>query len=136
MNKPSPDNETDITPLHFVLHEHFARHHHYDFRLEKDNVLKSWAVPKGLPETFKDRRLAVETEDHGLSFINFEGPIPDGEYGAGDVRIADAGTYRQVRWLPEKIEVVLYGQRFSGTYVLVRFRHAEPGQWLVIKKGV
>jgi len=136
MNKPSPDNDTDFTPLRFVLHEHFARHHHYDIRLEKDNVLKCWAVPKGLPGTFRDRRLAIETEDHGLSFINFEGPIQGGEYGAGDVRIADASTYRQVRWLPEKIEVELYAQRFSGTYVLVRFRHAEPGQWLVIQKRV
>lgn len=79
MNNPSSDIKTDITQLRFVLHEHFARHHHYDFRLEKDNVLKSWVLPKGLPGKFKDRRLAIETGDHGLSFIDFEGPIPDGE---------------------------------------------------------
>jgi DNA ligase D-like protein (predicted 3'-phosphoesterase) len=124
-----------FTPLRFVLHEHFARHHHYDFRLEKDNVLKSWALPKGLPERSKDRRLAIETEDHELSYIRFEGSIPEGEYGAGEVKIADEGTYRQVIWSADKIEVVLDGQRFSGTYVFVRFTKAGRGQWLLMKRG-
>jgi bifunctional non-homologous end joining protein LigD len=136
MNKQKDAEEPVITPLRFVLHEHFAKHHHFDFRLEKDNVLKSWAVPKGLPEITKDRKLAIETDDHQLSFINFEGSIPEGEYGAGEVKIADEGTYRQIVWSPDRIEVVLSGQRFFGTYVFVRFAKAGKGQWLIMKKGV
>ncbi len=135
MNKEPAAEGPNVASLRFVLHEHFAKHHHFDFRLEKDNVLKSWAVPKGLPEIPKDRRLAIETEDHQLSFIRFTGTIPEGEYGAGEVKIADAGTYRQVVWSREKIEVVLSGQRFSGTYVFVPFKRAGRGQWLLMKKG-
>jgi len=119
----------------FVLHEHFAKHHHFDFRLENNGVLKSWAVPKGLPDRPNDRRLAIRTEDHELSFIGFTGTIPEGEYGAGEVTVADAGTYRVVTWSEEKIEIVLLGQRLTGTYVLIRFRRAGEGQWLVMKKG-
>lgn len=118
----------------FVLHEHFAKHHHFDFRLEMGGVLKSWAIPRGLPDSQNDRRLAIQTEDHELSYIGFEGTIPEGEYGAGNVKIADAGTYRMVMWSVDKIEVDLFGQRFSGTYVFVRFRRAGEGQWLVMKK--
>ncbi len=123
-----------VTPIRFVLHEHSARYHHFDLRLEKDGVLKSWAVPKGLPEKPKDRRLAIETEDHELSYIDYQGTIPEGEYGAGEVKIADEGTYRNVAWSEDKIEVVLYGQRFTGTYVLIRFRSAGKGEWIVLKK--
>jgi bifunctional non-homologous end joining protein LigD len=135
MDKEKGAKEPNATPTRFVLHEHFAKHHHFDFRLEKENVLKSWAVPKGLPESPKDRRLAIETEDHQRSFISFTGTIPEGEYGAGEVKIADAGTYRQVVWSKEKIEVILSGQRFSGTYVFVPFRQVGRGQWLLMKKG-
>jgi bifunctional non-homologous end joining protein LigD len=135
MNKEPAAKGPNVPSLRFVLHEHFAKHHHFDFRLEKENVLKSWAVPKGLPESPEDRRLAIETEDHQRSFIGFAGTIPEGEYGAGEVKIADAGTYRQVVWSKEKIEVVLSGQRFSGTYVFVPFRQAGRGQWLLMKKG-
>ena len=124
-----------IIPLRFVIHEHFARHHHFDLRLEKAGVLKSWAIPKGLPEKPKDRRLAIETEDHDLSYIDFEGTIPDGEYGAGDVKIADEGTYRQLVWSADKIEVVLNGQQCIGTYVFIRFKRAGKGQWIIMKKG-
>lgn len=131
---PAHENESGI-PLRFVLHEHFAKHHHFDFRLEKSCVLKSWAVPKGLPDRPKDRRLAIETEDHELSYIDFEGGIPEGEYGAGEVKIADAGTYRIIEWAADKIEIMLLGQRLSGTYVFVRFPRAGEGQWIVMKKG-
>jgi len=135
MNKEKGAEEPVFPPRRFVLHEHFAKHHHFDFRLEKDNVLKSWAVPKGLPDIPKDRRLAIETEDHELSFINFEGTIPEGEYGAGEEKIADAGMYREIEWSPDKIEVVLAGKRFAGTYLFVRLKQAGRGQWLVMKKG-
>jgi DNA ligase D-like protein (predicted 3'-phosphoesterase) len=120
----------------FVLHEHFAKHHHFDLRLERDGVLKSWAIPRGLPDSQNDRRLAIRTEDHEFSFIGFTGTIPEGEYGAGEVTVADAGTYRVVTWSEEKIEIELLGQRLTGTYVFVRFRRAGEGQWLVMKKWV
>lgn len=117
----------------FVLHEHFARHHHFDFRLERDGVLVSWAVPKGLPETPGERRLAIAVEDHPLSYGDFEGTIPEGQYGAGEVKIADAGTYEPLEWTDERIEVVLHGRQFSGEYVLLRFKKAGEKNWLVLK---
>ena len=119
--------------LRFVLHEHFSQHHHFDFRLEHDGVLASWAVPKGLPEKPGERRLAIQVEDHPLSYGNFEGTIPEGEYGAGDVRIADAGTYETFAWGDERIEVLLYGRQFTGKYVLLRFRKAGEKNWIVLK---
>lgn len=119
--------------LRFVLHDHAAKHHHFDLRLERDGVLKSWAVPKGLPEVPGERRLAIAVEDHELSYFSFEGVIPEGEYGAGAVAIADHGTYEPVTWSDDRIEVVLNGARFSGKYVLVRFRKAGEKEWLVMK---
>jgi len=135
MNEEKGTEEPVFPQRRFVLHEHCAKHHHFDFRLEKDNVLKSWAVPKGLPEKPNERRLAIETEDHELSFINFEGTIPEGEYGAGEVKIADAGMYREIKWSLDKIEVVLAGKRFTGMYVFVQLKQAGSKQWLVMKKG-
>jgi bifunctional non-homologous end joining protein LigD len=119
--------------LRFVLHEHSARHHHYDFRLEYDGVLKSWAVPKGLPEKPGDRRLAIETEDHPLEYIGFTGTIPEGEYGAGKVTIADTGDYEPLVWTLDRIECILRGSVFTGKYVLVRFKKAGEKEWLVMK---
>ncbi len=120
-------------PPRFVLHDHATKHHHYDFRLERDGVLKSWAVPKGLPELAGERRLAIAVEDHELAYITFSGTIPEGEYGAGVVAIADQGTYEPFAWDNDRIEVVLHGARFSGKYVLVRFRKAGEKEWLVMK---
>jgi len=122
-----------MTDNKFVLHEHFSQHHHFDFRLEHDGVLASWAVPKGLPETSGERRLAIQVEDHPLSYGDFEGTIPEGEYGAGEVRIADAGTYETLAWGDERIEVMLHGRQFSGKYVLLRFRKAGVKNWIVLK---
>jgi len=117
----------------FVLHEHFSKHHHFDFRLEHDGVLASWAVPKGLPEKPGERRLAIQVEDHPLSYGNFEGTIPEGEYGAGEVKIADTGTYETLEWTNERIEVVLHGKANAGKYVLLRFKKAGERNWLVLK---
>jgi DNA ligase D-like protein (predicted 3'-phosphoesterase) len=117
----------------FVLHEHFAQHHHFDFRLERDGVLKSWAVPKGLPEKPGERRLAIETEDHPLDYIGFEGTIPEGEYGAGTVKIADHGKYELLTWTDDRIEFILHGEKFTGKFLLLRFRKAGEKEWIVLK---
>ena len=117
----------------FVLHEHFASHHHFDFRLERDGVLKSWAVPKGLPEKSGERRLAIAVEDHPSDYISFQGTIPEGQYGAGEVTIKDAGTYELLIWQDDRIEVLLHGQIFSGKYVLIRFKKAGEKEWLIVR---
>jgi bifunctional non-homologous end joining protein LigD len=117
----------------FVVQEHHARRLHYDFRLERLGVLKSWAVPKGVPEKPGDKRLAVETEDHPLEYKGFEGTIPQGQYGAGTVKTWDKGSYKLLVWDKEKIEFILKGQRLDGRYVLARFKKAGPKQWLLIR---
>lgn len=117
----------------FVLHDHASKHHHFDLRLERDGVLKSWAVPRGLPEVSGERRLAIAVEDHDLEYIGFEGTIPEGEYGAGSVAIADVGTYTTLMWDDQRIEVILNGSRYRGKYVLVRFKKAGEKEWLVMK---
>ena len=124
---------TEDHALHFVLHEHFARHHHFDFRLERDGVLKSWAVPKGLPEKPGERRLAISVEDHPLDYIGFSGTIPEGQYGAGEVTIKDTGGYEPVVWTGDRIEVFLHGREFSGKYVLIPFKKAGENQWLILR---
>ncbi|MFZ0229968.1 MAG: ATP-dependent DNA ligase, partial [Mycobacterium sp.] len=115
----------------FVIQEHHARRLHYDFRLEHDGVLVSWAVPKNLPETTAVNHLAVHTEDHPLEYGSFEGTIPKGEYGGGKVVIWDAGTYDTEKFnvAPEKGEVIvtLHGQRISGRYALIQ---TNGDQWL------
>jgi bifunctional non-homologous end joining protein LigD len=120
----------------FVLHEHFARHHHFDFRLERDGVLKSWAVPKGLPEKSGERRLAIAVEDHPLGYISFQGTIPEGQYGAGEVTIKDTGTYELVIWQDDRIEVILHGQVLSGKYVFIRFKKSGEKEWLIVRAKV
>jgi len=117
----------------FVVQEHHARRLHYDLRLEKGGVLKSWAIPKGIPEQPGEKRLAVETEDHPLEYRSFEGTIPKGEYGAGTVKIFDQGTYETKLWSENMVEVTLHGQRLRGRYVLARFKKAGEKQWLLLK---
>jgi bifunctional non-homologous end joining protein LigD len=102
----------------FVIQEHHARALHWDFRLEHDGVLVSWALPKGLPESPKTNHLAVHTEDHPLDYGSFEGDIPQGEYGGGHVSIWDSGTYELEKWRDNEVMVVLRGTRVSGRYVL------------------
>jgi bifunctional non-homologous end joining protein LigD len=120
--------------LIYVVHEHHARALHFDLRLEKDGVLKSWAVPKGVPEAPKIRRLAVETEDHPYEYASFQGEIPKGQYGAGTVKIWDKGHYEPKVWEQDKIEVKLDGERLHGNYVLVRLKKSEDQKnWLLLK---
>ncbi len=119
----------------FVVHEHHARRLHYDLRLEKDGVLKSWAVPKGPPEKSGDRRLAVQVEDHPLEYGKFEGTIPQGQYGAGTVKIWDRGFYEPIVWKDDKIEFIIKGEKMDGRYVLVKFKKAEKNNWLFFKAG-
>jgi bifunctional non-homologous end joining protein LigD len=123
--------------LKFVVQEHHASHLHYDFRLEIDGVLKSWAIPKGPSLDPKVRRLAIEVEDHPLDYAKFEGRIPDHQYGAGQVYIWDAG-----KWVPETdpeksyadghIAFELVGKRLKGRWVLLRSKNK---QWLLIKRS-
>jgi len=111
----------NMLPL-FVVQEHFARSHHYDFRLEHEGVLKSWAVPKGLPEESGVKRLAVQVDDHALEYGDFEGEIPEGEYGAGKVSIWDRGTFTVTEWGGGAIVVELAGRKLNGSYCLVRLK--------------
>lgn len=114
----------------FVVQEHHARHLHYDFRLEKEGVLKSWAVPKGIPERKAIKRLAIQVEDHALDYIDFEGIIPEGQYGAGTVKIWDRGSYELESETDKRIVFRLNGKRLKGTYSLV---HLKENKWLLIK---
>jgi DNA ligase D-like protein (predicted ligase)/DNA ligase D-like protein (predicted polymerase)/DNA ligase D-like protein (predicted 3'-phosphoesterase) len=115
----------------FVIQEHHARRLHYDFRLERDGVLVSWAVPKNLPETTAVNHLAVHTEDHPLEYGGFEGTIPKGEYGAGQVIVWDSGTYDAEKFRDDgehgEVIVTLHGQRISGRYALIQ---TNGNQWL------
>lgn len=106
----------------FVVHEHDARHLHYDFRLEMNGVLKSWAVPKGPSMNPSDKRLAILVEDHPLDYAGFEGIIPEGQYGAGKVIIWDHGEYMLLSGDIEsgRIEFLLKGKKLKGIFILTR----------------
>ena len=105
-------------PPVFVIQEHHASSLHWDFRLERDGILASWALPKGLPLTPAENHLAVQVEDHPLEYGSFSGTIPAGEYGAGAVSIWDTGTYECEKWRPNEVMVILHGERIEGRYVL------------------
>jgi len=121
---PEPSGATDAAGAgdgaRFVVHEHHARRLHWDLRLERDGVLVSWAVPNGIPEDPGQNRKAIHTEDHPLSYIDFEGEIPPGSYGAGKVTIWDHGTYACEKFEPGKVMVDFNGERLRGRYVLFR----------------
>ncbi|MEW5921776.1 MAG: DNA polymerase ligase N-terminal domain-containing protein [Bacillota bacterium] len=116
----------------FVIQEHHARRLHWDFRLETEGVLKSWALPKGPPQKKGERRLAVQVEDHPLEYLDFAGEIPPGNYGAGEVKIWDRGLFSFLENSPDKIKIVLMGERLQGAFLLVR-RGKEQQQWLMLK---
>ena len=130
--EPRASLEKNKGKLIFVIQEHHARRLHYDLRLEKDGVLKSWAVPKGIPEAGQ-KVLAVEVEDHPYDYASFEGEIPKGQYGAGTVKIWDKGYYEPKLWENDKIEVTLDGNRLKGRYILVRLKRAGDKNWLLLK---
>ena len=113
----SPDGTGQPAGI-FVVQEHHARRLHWDFRLERDGVLVSWALPKGVPYDPAVNHLAVHTEDHPMEYADFHGEIPRGEYGAGAVTIWDHGTYEVLKWTDREVKVTLHGERVSGGYVL------------------
>jgi DNA ligase D-like protein (predicted 3'-phosphoesterase) len=126
----------------FVIQEHDASTLHYDFRLEADGVLKSWAVPKGPSTDPADKRLAVPTEDHPLDYADFEGVIPPGQYGAGAVIVWDAGTYRDLgdgeisvgeQLRRGHLAFWLDGEKLRGGYALTRIAEGDDERWLLVK---
>lgn len=123
----------DMGQSRFVVQEHQATHLHYDFRLEMEGVLKSWAVPKGVSEEAGVKRLAVQVEDHPVDYINFSGYIPEGEYGAGTVIIWDIGKYKILDGNLKRgsIKFELKGKRLKGEYALVRMKDGK--NWLIYK---
>ena len=129
---PEPGPEIKETGMsRFVVQEHHASHLHWDFRLEMDGVLKSWAVPKGPPEQPGIRRLAIQTEDHPVDYIGFEGEIAEGQYGAGMVKIWDRGTYDLEDRDEDKLVFELHGGRLQGGYALI---HTREDQWIFLKR--
>lgn len=129
----------------FVIQKHDASTLHYDFRLEAEGVLKSWAVPKGPSTNPRDKRLAMPTEDHPLEYADFEGVIPEGEYGAGTVMVWDTGPYRNLRDKKDEpasmgesirdghVEIWLEGKKLQGGYALHRTATGKNERWILIK---
>lgn len=115
----------------FVVQKHYARSLHYDFRLERDGVLKSWAVPKGMPGQKGVKHLAVEVADHAVSYAGFAGDIAEGQYGAGKVAIWDRGSFAEEVWTADKIVVNLQGKKLQGRFCLLRFQKAGDKTWLL-----
>ncbi len=119
----------------YVIQRHDSSHLHYDLRLEDEGVLKSWAIPKEPPLATGVKRLAVQTEDHPLEYAEFEGEIPEGEYGAGTVEIWDRGSFELLEKTQDKYIVKIHGKKLRGSYALIRFvRSGEPKNWLFFKK--
>ena len=145
--EPTGKVKKSVSELIFVVHRHKASRLHYDFRLEMDGVLKSWAVPKGPSLNPKDKRLAMMVEDHPYDYKDFAGVIPEGNYGAGIVEIWDHGTYADINNSPgdiaEKIlleglntgnlKFQLFGKKLKGEFALVKLKSKEDNSWLLIK---
>jgi len=143
---PEPTGQPETSRRNrFVVQEHHARHHHFDFRLELPAdffesespsgpvVLKSWAVPKGISDEKGVKRLAVQVEDHPVDYIDFEGTIPEGQYGAGTVRIWDKGTFEVLGKKANSLKFTLHGERLSGEFHLVRTTRGKGNEWLIFK---
>lgn len=121
--------------LIYCIQEHNASHLHWDLRLEIKGVLKSWAIPKQPPRTKQNKRLAIQVEDHPIDYANFEGEIPEGNYGAGVVKIWDKGTYELIEKNKKKIEINIFGKKLKGKYVLVKTNYGSKPEksWLFFK---
>lgn len=145
-SEPSGGGSSPSDKPVFVIQKHDASNLHYDLRLEVDGVLKSWAVPKGPSTDPSVKRMAIPTEDHPLEYADFEGVIPEGEYGAGTVMVWDMGPYRNLREEKEddglsmtesvedgKVEVWLDGEKLAGGYALIRTGSRDDSRWLLIK---
>ncbi|WP_300685541.1 DNA polymerase ligase N-terminal domain-containing protein [Chryseobacterium sp.] len=146
-SEPKGKTKKSKDKLIFVIQRHAASRLHYDFRLEMEGVLKSWAVPKGPSLDPKDKRLAMEVEDHPYDYKDFEGNIPEGNYGAGQVEVWDSGTYEPLdensKLSDEKellkelkagsLKFVLHGKKLKGEFALVKMKNAENNAWLLIK---
>ena len=137
--EPSAGKPAKTTNRRFVIQKHDASRLHYDFRLEFGGALKSWAVPKGFPYAKGEKHLAVEVEDHPVSYIDFEGTIPEDQYGGGTVMVWDRGTFEPLSKAPAKelaggkLHFILSGSKLKGEWYLVRLR--DEKQWLLIKAG-
>ena len=146
-SEPEGEVKSSVSKLIFVVQRHKASRLHYDFRLELDGVLKSWAVPKGPSMNPKDKRLAMMVEDHPYDYKDFAGVIPEGNYGAGIVEIWDSGTYSDIENSSKKIaeknlragltngdlKFQLFGKKLKGEFVLVKLKGKEDNSWLLIK---
>ncbi len=135
--RPGRDDDPGREPL-FVIHEHDASTLHWDLRLERNGVLVSWAIPKGLPDAPGQNHFAAHTEDHPLEYSTFHGRIPKGQYGAGTVAIWDTGTYTTLKWEPRKVEVALHGNRIDARYALFPIgpkagagEEDDSGEWMI-----
>lgn len=145
--EPKGKTKKSEDKLIFVIQRHAASRLHYDFRLEMEGVLKSWAVPKGPSLNPEDKRLAMMVEDHPYDYKDFEGNIPEGNYGAGQVEIWDSGTYEPLdhtsKLSDEKemlkelkdgsLKFILHGKKLKGEFALVKMKNAENNSWLLIK---
>ena len=144
-NEPKPSVAKKKEPvLHFCVQKHAASHLHYDFRLELDGVLLSWAIPKGPSMNPSDKRLAIQVEDHPLDYRLFEGVIPKGNYGAGTVELWDEGTYvtpdknmqKAMRDGLKKghVDIILQGKKLQGKFALIHLKNSEKdNHWLLTK---
>ncbi len=140
-NKGSSEKEKSLPSSEknekiFVIQKHDATNLHYDLRLEMNGVLKSWAIPKKPPKQKGTKRLALQTEDHPLDYADFEGEIPEGHYGAGEVEIWDKGTYELIEHKEgKKIEFKLKGKEMDGKYVLVKTKYGNKPEksWLFFR---
>lgn len=138
--EPPRDDSGTAAALRFVVQKHDARHLHYDFRLELNGTLKSWAVPKGPSLDPRDKRLAMQVADHALDYADFEGRIPEGSYGAGEVIVWDSGVWHPhedpaAAYAAGRLRFRLVGEKLSGDWTLVRTRlQSSKEQWLLIKE--
>jgi bifunctional non-homologous end joining protein LigD len=121
---PAPSGNNDT----FVIHQHHARRLHWDLRMERDGVLASWAIPRGVPRDPARNHLAVHTEDHPMEYIDFHGEIPEGEYGAGRMTVYDRGTYATEKWRDNEVIVVFRGTRVTGKYALFQ---TDGKDWMI-----